>query len=172
MTRARTPEMNETFEEGVSTKAVTPAGDSPPSASLVKRQDDFSALFAEFPWIDQAETAALLAMQIATGSPEAAGQDIESQSVRNLKLINKVHTITEVALMKSSAAYAANGPGFFARISAANADGEAFTYSIGGWIPLGQLRAKYPVIVAKGWRCQVTELSSSEGNPAYRYVDA
>ena len=139
--------------------------------ALIKSKTDFRNLYVELPWIDSGETAALLAMQIATGSAEAAGQDIESQSVRNLKLVNKVHTITGLALADSSMGENA-GPDFYARIEAVNADGEIFTYSIGGWIPLGQLRAKYGVILANGWRCQIIATPSRQGNPAYRYVDA
>ncbi len=137
------------------------------SPRLIESQKTFKAMFTEFPWIDSGETAALLAIQIASGSPADAGKDIEAQSVRNLKLVNKVHTITEVALAESS--LGGNGPGFYARVSAVNTDGEVFTYSIGGWIPLGQLRAKASTFP---WRCQIVETPSREGNAAYRYVDA
>jgi hypothetical protein len=139
--------------------AATPA--------LIRAKADFRELYTELPWIDSGETAALLAIQIATGDPADAGKDIESQSVRNLKLVNKVHTIVDIALADSSMGENA-GPDFYARVSAVDADGSPFSYSIGGWIPLGQLRAKYGTFP---WRCQITAQPSKQGNPAYRYTD-
>lgn len=138
------------------------------SAALVKSRTDFRNLFAELPWIDSGETAALLAIQIATGDADVAGKDIESQSVRNLKLVNKVHTILDFALAESSMGEN-SGPDFYARVSAIDSDGSPFAYSIGGWIPLGQLRAKFSVLP---WRAQIVATPSKQGNAAYRYLDA
>lgn len=154
----------EVVEQGTEVQSIVE------SAALMRSRNEFRALFTELPWIDSGETAARLAIQIASGSADDAGRDIESQSVRNLKLVNKVHVITEIALAESSMGEN-SGPDFYARVSAADTNGEAFTYSIGGWIPLGQLRAKFAG-GAFPWRCQIVATPSRQGNPAYRYLDA
>ena len=145
-----------------------------PSASLVKMRGDFRQPFLAMPWVDQGEAAARLAIQIAMGSAADAGKEIEARSVRNLKLVNKVHTITEIALSESTYGDSSAGPDFYAVVSAVFPDGEIFTYSIGGWIPLAQLAAKFTGQGADGfpWRCQIIATPSRQGNPAYRYVDA
>lgn len=142
-----------------------------PSAVLVKMRSEFRQAFEGLPWIDQGETSARLALEIALGDPTKAGEQLEARSVRNLKLVNKPHTITEIALAESTYGAESAGPDFYALVSAADANGEQLTYSIGGWVPLGQLCA-----IVKGgrlpWRCMITATPSRQGNPAYRYVDA
>lgn len=159
-----------------STEIVVPGrGDveaaAAPSAALVKMRADFREQFATFPWVDQSESGAMLALQILSGDPTEAGGEIESRSVRNLRLVNKVHTVTEVACAESTFGEQSAGPDFYLRVSAVDLDGAIFQYSIGGWIPMAQLAAKF-VGGLLPWRCQITAQPSRQGNPAYRYVDA
>ena len=138
-----------------------------------KTEATFLSLLAGEQWLDTDEAGLRLALQIAEGDADAAGQSIETRSVKNLKLANKVHTVTDFTLARSSF-YDETDPRscpIYAVVEAADADGQVFSYSNGSWKPLGQLYAK-----RKGgalpWKCLIAEIAVKSGNAAYSYVDA
>ena len=129
-------------------------------------------IFATLPWLETGDAAVKVALQIATGDPEKAGEQLEARSVSNLKMLNKVHTVNAFALSRSTYATPENGGcPVFASVEAIDQDGEIFGYSIGGWKPVSQLAAwhkgdKLPK------RVQVIGIPTGQGNPAYAYVDS
>jgi hypothetical protein len=165
--------MTEPFDQDAE-QAVVPAGassldDYKPRSEVEK---ELVAILADLPWLETGDAAMRLALSIATGDPEKAGEQLESRTVSNLHLLNKVHTVTGFALSRSTFATPENGGcPVFASVEATNADGEIFGYSIGGWKPVMQLAAWY-----KGGKLprsvQVTGIPTGKGNPAYAYVDA
>ncbi len=152
--------------------ALAPLRQIPALADFVPRsakERTFLLLLAELPWVDSSEAGVDIALSLAMGDPLAVGEPLEARSVRNLKLANKPHTITSFAIARSSIwTPASPGPPVYASIEAAWSDGEAFGYSIGGWRPLGQLVAKHGHLP---WRCQIIEIPTGQGNPAYAYID-
>jgi hypothetical protein len=138
--------------------------------SEVERQ--LVEVLATLPWLESGDAAMRMALSIATGDPEKAGEALEARTVSNLKLIGKTHTITAFALSRSTFATPDNGGcPVFAAVDAVDAFGEVFGYSIGGWKPIAQLAAWY-----KGDKLphtvQVQGIPTGKGNPAYVYVDA
>lgn len=133
----------------------------------------FLSLLADQDWLDTEEAGLRLALQIATGDPEKAGESMETRSVKNLKLANKRHVITGFALALSSFYQPENASScpVYAVVEAADADGEAFSYSIGSWKPIGQLVAKKRGNLLP-WSAEIKEIPTKQGNPAYSYVDA
>lgn len=130
------------------------------------------AVLAKLPWLESGDAAMRMALSIARGDPDKAGEALESRTVTNLKLVGKTHTITAFALSRSTFATPENGGcPVFASVEAIDAFGEVFGYSIGGWKPIMQLAAwykgdKFPHVV------QVIAIPTGKGNPAYAYVDA
>jgi len=154
--------------------AVTPAGSSSlddyKPRSEVERE--LVAILADLPWLESGDAAMRMALSIATGDPDKAGEQLEARTVSNLKLIGKTHTVTSFSLSRSTFATPENGGcPVFASVEAVDAFGEVFGYSIGGWKPVMQLAAWYkgdklPHVV------QVIGIPTSKGNPAFVYVDA
>ncbi|MHB1472505.1 MAG: hypothetical protein ACYCV4_02580 [Dermatophilaceae bacterium] len=133
----------------------------------------FLDTLVELPWLAQGDAAVEMALSIALGDPEKAGQEMEGRSVKNLKLVNKRHSIAEFALSIASKFddSSARGCPVYAQVIAALPDGDKLEYSIGGWGPIGQLVAwhrggLFPRMV------MIIAVPTGKGNPAYRYIDA
>ena len=138
----------------------------------------FLELLCDLDWVESEGAGLRMALQIAEGDPDKAGEAMETRSVKNLRLANKVHVVTGFALSLSSfydPASASSCP-VYAQVEAVTLEGEPFSYSIGGWKPIGQLRAKAeaPKAGKNGfpWRVVITELATDKGNAAYSYADA
>jgi hypothetical protein len=154
--------------------AVTVAGSSSLDDYKPRSQveAELVAILGELPWLESGDAAMRMALSIATGDPDKAGEQLEARTVSNLKLIGKTHTVTSFSLSRSTFATPENGGcPVFASVEAVDAFGEVFGYSIGGWKPVMQLAAWYkgdklPHVV------QVIGIPTGKGNPAFAYVDA
>lgn len=141
-----------------------------PSAALTSLEERF----ARVPRIEEGETAIRMALDILNGDPDAIGAELQKRSVRELKLANKVHVVTDIALARSTMQSDSGGPQipYYALVEAVwPTTGETFSYSIGGAITLAQLVAWYSAGKLPH-QVLIIEVPSRQGNPAYRYVDA